>query len=111
MCWFLGRQNTTSPWSKATLATCHTAARRCLRQAIRDAQLSISPDAPRVSLVCQESVRAFFIARAADVRRDPPLVAACAPDMLKLCGNATDGPGQVRGGWDMERAVWVRPAC
>ena len=54
---------------------------------------------PQVAEVCQADVHVFFVDRAADVRRDLPLLAACAADSMTVGGvlglgwGGGEGPG------------------
>jgi hypothetical protein len=68
---------------------------RCLRQSMNAAKQSIDPNAAEVAPRCKQEVRTLLASRAGDVRRDLPLLSACAGDLHALCGATPTGQGRV----------------
>ncbi|EFJ43505.1 hypothetical protein VOLCADRAFT_96272 [Volvox carteri f. nagariensis] len=66
---------------------------RCLLSAMHASQMSISPNIPIVSDGCKAEVRSLLVQRASELRYDPPLLAACAHDIVARCGDV--GPESV----------------
>ncbi|GIL63487.1 hypothetical protein Vafri_17538 [Volvox africanus] len=66
---------------------------KCLLSAMHASEMSISPGIPSVGDECKAQVRSVLIQRASELRYDPPLLAACAHDIVTNCGDV--GPDSV----------------
>ncbi|GLI61059.1 hypothetical protein VaNZ11_003321 [Volvox africanus] len=70
---------------------------KCLLSAMHASEMSISPGIPSVRDECKAEVRSVLIQRASELRYDPPLLAACAHDIVTHCGDvASDSVAVIR---------------
>lgn len=81
----------------------------CLKKAMHQSDLSISPDADQVSDECELEVRDFYISRNADVRHDLPLVGLCAADLATWCSQGTSPTKMME--CLKERKEMLKPRC
>ncbi|GIL81323.1 hypothetical protein Vretimale_1124 [Volvox reticuliferus] len=58
---------------------------KCLLSAMHAGEMSINPSIPSVGDECKTQVRSVLIQRASELRYDPPLLAACAHDIVTHC--------------------------
>ncbi|KAG2501821.1 hypothetical protein HYH03_000320 [Edaphochlamys debaryana] len=58
---------------------------RCLSGVMHASEMSISPNVPQLADECKAEVRQVLIQRASDAANDPPLLAACAHDIVNQC--------------------------
>eukprot|EP00198_Chlamydomonas_reinhardtii_P000733 XP_001690068.1 predicted protein [Chlamydomonas reinhardtii] len=75
----------TSPMTSGLMAIATAPLARCLRGVMHASEMSISPNTADVADECKAEVRSVLIKRAGDVRYDPPLLAACAHDIITHC--------------------------
>ncbi|KAG2448959.1 hypothetical protein HYH02_005713 [Chlamydomonas schloesseri] len=75
----------TSPMTSGIMAIAAAPLARCLRGVMHASEMSINPNTADVADECKAEVRSVLIKRAGDVRYDPPLLAACAHDIITHC--------------------------